>query len=240
MIPASGTFDYVGTVGPVTAFPWSIELQSTREPEHPAVHGRAGPHPHLIIDEAGITPNAGYDRDQWRPAVLRARLRLTAGAWSFISRTVAQFHLDLSLVKALQPGDRLYVSLTGCEGIGVSAVRDRQLVFAVGAITAVPLGEGVTARIPRELVQEAEAVFNRHDPTFHFPEQPIEIVIDGQRFVSLRGQCDVGPYEIKMLSGFRLGMPGIAESVAISRRGACSASGASASAQLLAVDGLDG
>jgi hypothetical protein len=111
-------------------------------------------------------------------------------------------------------------------------------VFAVGAVSAVPLGDGAIARIPSDLIEEAEGVFCRRDPEFELSELPLEVVLDGQRFLSLAGMRNVGPYEVTVFSGFRRGVPGVDESVAISRRGLCSSSGASASAQLLAADGL--
>jgi hypothetical protein len=231
-IHPSGTFDYVGTVGAASAFPWTVELRTTRPPGHAFVDGLAGPHPHLVVEEAGMTPNPGQDGDTWRPAVLRARLSVATGRWWLVSRTVTYFHLDLALAKALQPGDLIHLSRTGCGGTGVSAVRDGRLVFAVGAIRAVPLGDSGTARVPWELVEEAEAAFR--DPGFQLSELPLEIVLDGQRLVTLRGARNVGSYEVTVFSGFRRGVPGDDESAAISRRGLCSGTGANASAQLLA------
>jgi hypothetical protein len=77
MIRAGGTFDYVGTVDSVTGFPWTVELKSTRESGHAAVHGQTGPHPHLIIDEAGCRL-----ADDSCDALCRVRLRAGArGLW---------------------------------------------------------------------------------------------------------------------------------------------------------------
>jgi hypothetical protein len=48
-IHPSGTFDYVGTVGAASAFPWTVELRTTRQPDTrpsmgwtPSAPGRRG------------------------------------------------------------------------------------------------------------------------------------------------------------------------------------------------------
>jgi hypothetical protein len=44
---------------------------------------------------------------------------------------------------AAQPGDRLYVARTGSGGIGLSILRKENLILALGALTAVPLGRDI-------------------------------------------------------------------------------------------------
>lgn len=63
---------------------------------------------------------------------------------------------------------------TGCGRIGVSAIREQELIFGVGAITAVPQGRDFQARIPSDLSLEAEAIFRKRDPSFEFFEHPID------------------------------------------------------------------
>lgn len=52
---------------------------------------------------------------------------------------------------------------------------------AAGAITAVPLGNGIEVRIPEDLISAAESVFQKRDQDFEFPELPVEIKIEGLR-----------------------------------------------------------
>ena len=68
-------------------------------------------------------------------------------------------------------------------------------VFAVGAVTAVPLGRSVTAQIPMDLVQRAAAVFHERDATFAFPALPLEVVANNCRVVMLSGRPEVGGYK---------------------------------------------
>jgi hypothetical protein len=238
-IHASGTFDYVGTVPDAGALPWTLELTIPPDRRNPAGESLAGSNASLRIEEAGLTPNPGEDRGVFRPAVLRARFALKAGRWSLLARTVAQYHVDLSLVRALKPGDVLYLSRTGCGGVGISSVRDGQLVFAVGAVRSVPLGEGSFARIPQDLIAEAESVFHKADSSFQLSELPLQVSLGGETRLlpGTGGFTQPGGftlYEVSAFRGFRRGMPGVDESVAISRRGLCSDVGARASAQLLA------
>lgn len=102
----------------------------------PSAHdGWLGAAPRLTISDAGIASNAYEDR----PAVIRLALTIEA------SGTTLRAHVDRDLRTALAEGDELYVGVDRRGGVGVSAVRGGRLVFGVGALTAVPLGE-VTAR----------------------------------------------------------------------------------------------
>src|SRR6266513_315155 len=75
----------------------------------------------------------------------------------------------------LRAGDVFHMAHTACCGLGFSAIRQGKLIFAVGEISAVPLGSGIRVRTPGDLIQEAQAVFRRRDPEFEFPELPIEV-----------------------------------------------------------------
>jgi hypothetical protein len=238
VIHPSGTFDYVGLVPEVGGFPWILELHTDADRRDPTLPSLAGSQAWLEVREAGLTPNAGYDRGTWRPAVLRARLSIGADRWSESARRIGHFHIDLTLVQALRPRDALHVSRTSCGGLAVSAIRNHQLVFAVGAVTAVPMGDGSFVRVPQGPIEKAEALLKHLDQRFELPELPLEVVLEGQRHLLPGGGHDFLEYEVRAFQGFIRGIPGIDESAAISRRGLCSDSGANASAQLLAADGF--
>ncbi len=127
---------------------------------------------------------------------------------------------------------------TACGGVGLSVIRQGGLVVALGAVTAVPLGDGVKARVPSDLVAQAEGVIRRRDPTFEFPELPIEVTIGVSTAILLRGGPRIGGYEVMIQHGFYRGTPGVNECLAIVRTGQCSDTAASASALLLDVDGI--
>ena len=88
-------------------------------------------------------------------------------------------------------------------------------VFAVGAVTAVPLGRSVTAQIPMDLVQRAAAVFHERDATFAFPALPLEVVANNCRVVMLSGRPEVGGYTVFLLRPFLDDEPGQDECAAV-------------------------
>ena len=241
----SGTFDYVGIMPAGDGPPWTVPMETAVDRRDVRLPSLAAAHPRLRIEEAGLTPNAGYSGGVWRPSVLRARFSLTADPSSPLTGMTRAFHLDLALARALKPGDTLHLSRTPCGGIGVSVLRSGRLVVAVGAVTSVPLGKDIVVRIPRDLIAEAEAVFKRRDPSFGFAEYPLEITVGSEtllepasclaRFSSRPERASA--YEIVVWQGFRCGIPGTDVSAAIFSRRLCSAPGAHASAQLLAAEG---
>jgi len=246
-IPATGTFDYVGIMPAGDGPPWTVPMETAVDRRDVGLPSLAGANPGLRIEEAGLTPKAGYDRGIWRPSVLRARFSLTTDAANPKARTVGAFHLDLALTRAFKPGDTLHLSRTSSGGIGLSVLRSGRLVVALGAVASVPLGEGLAVRIPRDLIAEAEAVFKRRDPSFEFAESLLEITVDGDRsalasFVrhgfssersALRPMRSVSPMDLFPVSR------GPDESALIFHRSLCSETSAQASAQLLAADGLE-
>src|SRR2546422_177108 len=117
-ILASGTFDYFGIMPAGDGPPWVVPMETAVNRRDPSLPSLAGANPWLRIEEAGLTPNAGYDKGVWRPSVLRARFSFSAGPSSAFSGTTGAFHLDLALARALRPGDRLHLSRTSCGGIG--------------------------------------------------------------------------------------------------------------------------
>jgi hypothetical protein len=239
MVVLLQTFDYVGMI-PVGSLPWAMELQ-TDPRRSPAWESLFGPRASLEVAEAGVPPRESDAK--FRPAVLRARLSLRpSGEFRYGERT-GHFHLDLALIKALKPGDTMHLSRTGNGALGVSALRNSQLVFAVGAVTSVPLGEGVSARIPHDLIAELEGVIKRRDPSFRdlpWPS-PLEVTVGSETliFAAPGSRSTVTGFEVTV---FRMFVPDedadAAESVAISRKGLAGSVSANASAQLLHADGL--
>ena len=109
----------------------------------------------------------------------------------------------------------VYLSRTSCGGLGLSAVREGSLIFAVGAVTAVPLGRSVTTRIPMDLVQRAATVFHERDARFHFPELPLEVVAGNRSAIMLSGRSRVGGCTVFLLRPFACGIPGQDECAAM-------------------------
>jgi hypothetical protein len=206
-IPPCGTFQYVAVVpeseGDRTS--WNVRLCAPVELTGDDLRDDrlVGYSPTLELSDAGITPDVRISSNG------RARPRV------------------------LSPRDMLFMARTGCGGLGVSIVRDGQLIAAVGAASAVPLGELLHVRIPSDTITEAEGVFRKHDPKFTFPELPVEIRSGDQTRMLHRGQTQLQSYKVFVEHGFYRGAPGTNECVAVWLTGTCPDIPAIASAQLL-------
>jgi hypothetical protein len=243
MIPPTGTFNYSGTLITAGALPWNVELSAVAE--FPSAHPHlAGSHAWLRVEEGGPNPSPGHRNGVWRRAGMRARFSVLAEPWNPSVRPIAHFHVDLGLARAAHAGDVLFLSRTDRGGVGLSLLREGALVYAVGAVTAVPIGDGNSARLPIELSAEAEAVFRRLDPTFALYEVPLELTLGGRTILLPSGGptgTDVATadgFDVAVLNGFLPGPPACDAYAAVSRRLLCSETSAKASAHLLAADGL--
>ncbi len=146
VMPLSGTFAYSTTV-PVdsqNAFPWQMKsLEPFARSGDPFVDKRlVGWSPLLYVREAGLPPNPMPSV----PSVERSEIRLVATDKKYASCEAAFYFVDRVLLRVLRPGDVFHIARTCCGGVGVSAIREWKLVFAVGAVGAVPLGSAVRAR----------------------------------------------------------------------------------------------
>jgi len=237
MMPPCGTFDYVTTVPEQPAgslSEWEVRLRYPVKRTGSALSERrlVGYAPRLRITDAGLTPNPGPQR----PSVMRSRMTLTAAGPEDATDSAISFHVDRDLISLLQPGDDLHITRTSCAGLGLSIIRRGKLLAAVGAVTAVPLGNGFQAQLPFHLVEKASAVFGKVDPEFEFREIPIEFVEKKQRRILFHGPYKLGQYAVFMWHGFLPGMPGTNESAAICEASRQVPAFASVSAQLLEAD----
>jgi len=246
VIAPCGTFEYVVAVpasGMAECSSWVVRVRDpVAHTGDELVDARlVGLSPRLEIIDAGLTPEGPtYSTTRSvRPKVLRSRLTLSASKKKLASVSAVSFHVDKSLTLAWRPGDLVYLSRTNCGGLGISVIREGILVAAVGAVTAVPLGSGVQARVPWDLAQEAEDVFRRRDSQFELPEIPLELRVGSQLWLSYGGGKRMEDYEAFVEHGFDQDEDGRNECAAISRIGACSCTGANASALLLDTDRLE-
>ena len=244
-IPLEGTFEYVAVIPDLRGMVFSCEAQLQRvvNDAQGSIRSRlVGPNPVLHVEDAGPTPNP----NSRNPATQRCRLRLTAAERGHASFAEASFILDRGVISALHPKDLLHMVLTPCCGrIGVSAIRSDQLIFAVGAITHIPLGRDFEARMPWDLVHEAEAVFRKRDTEFRFAwypvEYPVEIRVSGSGRIMYRGRVNLGSFEVWVLHGLthHMDRPGSDECVSVVRKGACPVVDANSSAIFLDSDALE-
>jgi len=242
-ISPAGTFDYVAVVPADASRRWRAQLRQTPTDEHGRSEARrlVGISPWLEISEAGPTPDVRSSAHTGTvlPRVLRSRVTLEASTPEGAFRSVS-FCLDSGLTSVLHAGDELNVARTHCGGVGVSIIRDRQLLAAAGAVTAVPLSNSVQARIPWDVASAAEATFKRVDPRFEFRELPVELRVRDDVRLLYRGRPHIGAYEVFAEHGFYAGTPGTDECLAVCSSGNCPITAAIASALLLDVhDGFE-
>ena len=247
MIPPCGTFDYVVTVPDSTATsPWPGAMQHAVPLTGNSLSDDrlVGLTPKLMIADSGSTPNPGYTKGVWRPNVPRSRITLEASSRARATARAVSFHVDRYSTSALKPGDLLYIARTSCGGVGLSVIRDNELFYAAGVVTAVPL-TNVEARVLFDLTDLAQAPLQERDGEFELPEVPLEVSTGSRRHVLLQGRRTLGRYEISVMHGFYSvmhgfykGTPGKDECASISHDDAPDTA-AAASAQLLDLDGVE-
>jgi hypothetical protein len=176
-----------------------------------------------------------YERQAWQ---LYARLTLTAADSHDALVAQASFSVDRNLIHMLREGDSLYVSRTACGGVGLSVIREGGLIAAAGAITHVPLGNDAFARLPLDLIRQAESLFQTRDAEYEMGDCPLELSIAGETRILHGGSPQIGPYDVVVRHGFVRGLPGTDVCASIERRGVCPDTAAHTSAQLLEEEGL--
>ena len=238
VMPACGTFGYVAIV-PDHSGDTEFECRGDLR-ERIFVTGDdlrdsrlVGTAPLIRVTDAGLTPDAGPRR----PWVMRSRITLRASGRRQATVAEVSFHVDKALTSSMRMGDEMHLVRTPCGGLGLSIIRGGELVVAAGAVTAVPLGQRVRARIPMELLASAEAVFRKLDPDFEFPERPLEVSVSSSRSILHGGRRTIQDYQVFVAHGFLDGIPGTDECGAIYRQGHCPDVAAHASAMLM--DGPD-
>lgn len=234
VMPLSGTFAYSTTV-PVdglNAFPWAMKSPKPFERSGDELVDKrlVGWSPLFYIREAGAPPDSGRSS----PEGGLSEIRLVATDKKYASLKMVSYFLDPALIRVLRPGDIFNITRTGCGGIGVSTIRQGKLIFAVGEVTAVPLGSDISVEIPYELLSKAEAILRQRDPSFEFLYHPVEVCISESRKIWYRGLAQMGGYHVWVEHGFMQGMPGTPESVSITLDEACDWMAGRESAQLLA------
>jgi hypothetical protein len=133
----------------------------------------------------------------------------------------------------MRPGDAFHMVGTCSGGFGASLIRQNKLIFAVGQVTAVPLGSGITARIPSDLLEGGQEVFRKRDSKFEFPELPIEFRSSDISRIIYHGQIQMGSYRVRVERAFLPSEDALPECASISLDEACDWMAASATAQLL-------
>jgi hypothetical protein len=117
-----------------------------------------------------------------------------------------------ALLQALQGGDSLHLARTSAGGVGVSLLRANRLILALGAATAVPLGQGITVGRGTKRVWEPEEMLAGSLPGDTWLDFTIES--DTQR-LQARQAATISSYDIYVERDWAVGVPGVDECVSI-------------------------
>jgi hypothetical protein len=216
-MPLCGTFRYAGVVpadGP-QSYRWTLQDES-------GASAKAQGDPMFDNRLVGLHPLLQVSTDQ---LILRAFSPHRAEVSS------AALKLDPDLIQSFRQGDVLNLVRTGTADIGISLVRRKQLIFAVGAATEVPVGEAVSVRA-------GSCLDSPKLDLEHWPRKDtwVDVAVSGETGRLRAGDKTVlGDYAISVLRCFEDGVPGTHECLAISLNEACDYAAAVRSAELLAV-----
>jgi hypothetical protein len=236
MMSSDGTGEYVVVIpDSIAGGQFEAEARSTEslppDTRYVKQSRLVGLTPRLQVTDAGLTPDA----NESRPWVMRSRITIRATSQRQATVAEASFHVDRALTSRLRAGDVMHVARTYRAGLGLSVIRDDELVVAVGAVSSVPLGRGVVASYPGGLIRAAEDIFRVRAPDFEFHERPVEFTIGAEIAILYRGRREMSDYEVIARHGWFSHASGgdRDECVAIYRREACGEVAAQASAMLL-------
>ncbi len=232
-MPFCGTFAYVVFVPGAPqelGQPWQVSLAEKFEFTGDSLRDDRllGHSPTLTISDGGTA----FPPEKQYKDIFRSRLTLTASQKKHATASSASFYINKDITSRFMPGDLLYLSRTSCAGLGLSLVRNDELILAVGAVTAVHLGPSLKVKYPFELVRDAETVFRKGDPGFEFAQSPLQFTLGTESRIVFSGLERLGEYKISMKHGHIAGMPGTAECVGI-WTSAQDAHAATSSAELL-------
>lgn len=104
-----------------------------------------------------------------------------------------------------RPNDRLYLSRTGTGDIGLSVLRQQNLIIAIGAVTAVPLGGELQ-------------VVHRSEGNWKMPSTKTWLEFRaGGRHLGLRGRefSEIGDFHVYVERCWEFGIPGTGECVSV-------------------------
>lgn len=153
-MPPSATFHYVTKIplGVAQASPWQMKSVESFKASGDSLR-LVGWEPLLFVNDAGMTPSPSVSR----PSVWRSELRLVATDTENAAQSTVSYFVDKALIHAMRQGDVFHIARTECGGFGASAIRQGKLIFAVGEVTAVPLGSEISVKTPYDLLDRADS-----------------------------------------------------------------------------------
>lgn len=204
-MPLCGTFDYVGVVPADLKLPteWTLEDASGASAE---VLGNS------FIDDRLVGLRPGL-------ALVNDRLVLTASSRDRATVASASIPVGPSFREVLRPGDMLHICRTGTADIGMSVLRNEELVVAIGAVSRVPTGDRISVDGGPGLTFDASRSEGKN---FSKDDLRAEVNVAGETSTLRPGErVSMGGYCISIVRCFEWGCPGRYECVAISRDDSC-------------------
>jgi hypothetical protein len=211
--------------------PWPVRMDEPVPPFGDSLFTSrlVGYSPHLYRSNAGTVSPHKLDT----PVTHTTRLTLVAQDKKNASVSESSFLIASSLFSSLQQGDLFHMAGTDCGGTGFSVIRDGRLVFAAGAVHAVPLGEDIRVNFPNMSESGQRYMLGPLNCDPELRQQPIEVRVGTQAFTAYEGRSQLGGYKLSVVHAFRLGIPGDDECVAMIRTEAGSLEEVEMSARLL-------
>jgi hypothetical protein len=205
-MPLCGTFHYVAAV------PDGFEVSRTpiRARDESGPTDSCYPDPLLGSRLVGFAPSI---------EIRGHRIVITASSRERAEVSAASFAMEPELIAVLRGGDVIRVVREKTGDVGVAVLRDERLVVAIGAVSALPLGEGVSVGGGPAEATGYVAVRVGAETARLGQDEPVQM----------------GDYEVQVVRPAVDGIPGHRESVAVCRAGACSLDAAVRSAELLDV-----
>lgn len=209
-----GTFDYTGVVP--AAWPADATLHLRDVSANPYRHPRlVGLSPQLEVVDVGATAlRARPEGDTGADRVPLVSLAMRSADPREASVAAFSFAIDHRFADRSRPGDAWHLVRTDCGGLGLSVVREGRLVAAIGAVSKVPLGLDLQARV---VAPDSDETI---DWTSVAADLPFEAAgADGPWTRLTPGRWEVGDYSVDVARVFRRGIPGVDELVTIWRLG---------------------
>jgi len=217
VMPLCGTFHYAGIVpdsqASTDSSQWTLEDQSGAETASRIESGAW-----WKFWKRAPTRRDGFERLRenrlvgLRPVgqITGSRVILQAPDHERAEIRSAAVELDRTLIEGLRAGDRIELVRTATADIGVSVLRAGELLWAVGAVTTVPVGPGLQ-------ICGGPA---RNHVSDEWPRKDtwLDVSIEGQTSRLHDGdELKLGEYRVTVGRAFKDGIPGEYENVAVSR-----------------------
>ena len=187
-IPNEGTFDYVVTV--------DEQCLAGKEPILTGQDKRGGSEPSLL----GPKPRILIGAD---------RIAVVAADRNNATIREASFAAGDAVMTCIRAGDVAHISRSSAGGVGISIIRDNQLILALGAASEVPLGDLSIRKGP-------ESTWTPQGPNDE--DTWLEFTVGSEsRTLRARESARLGSYDLYVERCWVPGIPGTDECVGISR-----------------------